>query len=64
MSEPKVPEYVGLCPSEHLGEFYVPLVAGESTVCPTCDRHMVVFKRNDALTRAAASQQHGAGDPQ
>jgi hypothetical protein len=44
-SEPAVPALIGLCPGEHTHEFYVPLKPGEGTICPECDRPMVLYAR-------------------
>lgn len=37
------PTFVGLCPGDHLGEFYVPLDAGDRAICPSCDQELVVY---------------------
>lgn len=39
------PSRVGLCPAEHMGRFYMPLEAGDSTICPECDQEMIIYVR-------------------
>ena len=55
------PVMVGLCPGEHLGEFYMPLDPGESTICPMCDLEMVVYTTRDALATAVVAGVEVAG---
>lgn len=42
-SYPDPPTLVGLCPGEHLGEFYVPREPGESPICPMCDERLILY---------------------
>lgn len=41
------PKRVGLCPGEHLHEFYMPLDPDSDTICPQCSLRMVVYEPVD-----------------
>jgi hypothetical protein len=54
------PEMVGLCPSAHLGEFYVPLTEAEvkagSIRCPECECDLLVYTRAPVCAASAEDQ--------
>jgi hypothetical protein len=55
-----MPPLVGLCPGEHLGEFYMPLAPGDSTICSGCDRELVLFGQRDYLLAQWADRRKDA----
>lgn len=48
-----LPTLVGLCPGEHLDQFYMPIKVGDSRRCPVpgCKHHLIVYCRADELSR-------------
>jgi hypothetical protein len=53
------PPFIGLCAGDHLHEFYMPLEAGERTLCPECELPMVIYIREPELMRERRVEEIG-----
>jgi hypothetical protein len=43
MTEFPLPTFVGLCPSDHVDEFCMPLDSAAEHICPACDKPLTIY---------------------